>query len=137
MRVWGRTYDALGNGKWVAVETDAKGFDDYPLITALVQAIRLNLNESPFWGQFGLPAHQAVLQQTPPDYNMQFIATYFSQFFASLIISREPIEPPAGTSRTQQQNRSNTAQDPYDPTPTYFVQVLRKDGSLFQTTVAI
>lgn len=137
MRVWGRTYDALGNGKWVAVETDSNGFDDYPHITALVQAIRLNLNESPFWGQFGLPARQAILQQQPPDYNMQFIANYFSQFFASLVISRAPIAPPGGTFRTQQQNRPAGAQDAYDPTPTYFVQILRKDGSTFEATVAI
>jgi hypothetical protein len=135
MRTWGRVWDELGNPTWVEVTTDPSGFNDYVYITALIQSIKLNLAESPFWANFGLPAHQSIIQQAAPDFNMQFIATYFSQFFASLIISRTPIASPPGTSRAQQQNSPQT--QPLDPTPTYYIQVLRHDGSLFEATIGI
>ena len=135
MRTWGRNFDADGNPTWVKVETDARGFDDYVYITALIQCLKLNLNESPFWADFGIPARQSVLQQVAPDYNAQFIATYFSRFFASLIIARAPIDPPAGTARAQPQSQRNAKAE--NPGPTYYVQILRRDGSLFEATIGL
>ena len=37
MRIWGRTYNELGQSTWVAVETDANGFNDYVYATNLIQ----------------------------------------------------------------------------------------------------
>ncbi|MCX7898473.1 MAG: hypothetical protein N2444_00020 [Methylocystis sp.] len=135
MRTWGRVWDAYGVPKWVEVATDERGSSDYVYCTALVQCLQLNLGESPFWGDFGIPAHQAVIQQIAPDYNVQFIASYFAQFFASLIISRAPIAPPAGTARQQQQNRSPLRTNPQEGV-TYYAQALLHDGTVFQATVA-
>lgn len=135
MRTYGRVWDDDGNPSWHVVETDAAGFNDYVYASALCQCLQLNLGESPFWADFGLPAHQAIIQQVAPDYNVQFIATYFSRFFASLIISRSPIEAPAGTFRVKPQNPRNTAAT--GPAVAYYIQALRFDGSLFQAEVAI
>lgn len=103
---------------WVVVETDASGDDDYVYITALVQVLLLNLGESPFYSNFGIPAKDAVRQQVPPDYYVALTQKYFSQFFASLIISRRVRVPNA---------RSIT----------YDVYIVRKNGSIYQTEVAL
>jgi len=131
--VWGRVYDANGNPTWVQVSTDSAGFSDYLYITALIQCCKLNLAESPFWTQFGLPAHQSVVQQLPPDYNIQFIAQYFMSFFASLIVTRAP---PSFVKDLPNQNTG-----PYSkvvtgfPLPRYFLQILRRNGSIFQALI--
>ena len=104
--------------RWVVVETDADGFSDYVYVTALIQCFRLNLGESPFWASFGIAAKDSVIQQTQPDFYVAYIQTYFAQFFASLIISKIP-------------------QPLNDPTPRYNVSIIRKNGSKFQTTVAL
>lgn len=106
------------NYRWVEVSTDAGGYDDYVYITALIQCFRLNLNESPFWANFGIPAKNAVMQQLQPDYYVMFIQSYFSQYFASLIIAKQP-------------------QTPNNTTPVYKVSIVRKNGSMFQTEVAL
>ena len=106
------------NYRWVVVETDAAGFNDYVYITALIQCLRLNLNESPFWARFGVPAQNSVIQQAQPDFYIAYIQNYFSQFFASLIIAKRP-------------------QKPNDKTPTYDVSIVRLNGSVFQTNVGI
>lgn len=117
-----------GTYKWVVIETDADGYSDYVYITALVQCLRLVLQESPFYSQFGIPQAIDVHQQLQPDYYVNYIQSYFSQFFASLIISKRPQVPtnsnfgPGSTSYL---------------TPIYDVSVIRQNGSLFSTTVAI
>lgn len=130
MRVYGRIQNPyplngeesssqLPNGyKWVVVETDENGYDDYCYITALIQCFRLNLAESPFWAQFGIPAKTAVMMQLQPDYYVAFIQSYFAKYFASLIISKR-------------------AQTLGDTTPRYDVSIVRLNGSKYQTTVAI
>lgn len=133
MRTWGRVEDASGRKRWVLVETDPAGFSDYVYITALVQCLKLNLAESPFWADFGIPAHQAIVQQAAPDHNVQFIASYFSRFFASLIISRAPIEAPASTFRAAP--ATGTAAS--TTSVTYYIQVLRFDGSLYQASIGL
>lgn len=106
------------NYHWVEVLPDAGGYDDYIYITSLIQTLRLNLGESPFWANFGIPAKNAVLQQLQPDYYVAFIQSYYSQFFASLIIAKQP----------QQLN---------NPTPVYNLSIVRNNGSKFSAEIAL
>lgn len=90
MRTYGRITNADGSKTWVEVDTDANGFNDAVYLTTLCQCFLLNLNESPFYANFGLPDEQAVIQQIAPDYYANRMAQYFAQFFAVLILSRDP-----------------------------------------------
>ena len=93
MRVYGRTTDVNGNKTWVEVETDANGLNDYVYITALAQELQLNLGESPFWGDRGIPAHPSVVQQVAPDYYTMLVQKRYAPFFTSLVISKIPESP--------------------------------------------
>lgn len=84
MRVYGRSEV----GSWVVVETDANGLNDYVYATALIQELKLNLGESPFWGNRGIPAHPSVVQQIAPDYYTMLIQQRYAQFFLNLIITK-------------------------------------------------
>lgn len=108
MRTYGRV-----NGVWTKVETDAAGFNDYVWITTLIQTLLLNLGESPFYGNFGIPAHPAVVQQVFPDYYVAVTQQQFSQYFASLIIAKQP-----------------------SPTPTYRVSVTTNQGVKVAASIA-
>ena len=95
MRTWGRVPDADGKlTKWVLVETDAQGFNDYVYLTDLIQVLKLNLNESPFFANYGIPAHPAVIQQVFPDWYIWQIQRQFAPFFSSLIVSKVPAPDP-------------------------------------------
>lgn len=106
MRTYGRVTDPVTKAKrWVVVETAPDGSDDYVWITTLIQVLKLNLNESPFYADYGLPAKESVIQQIAPDFYMTRIQQRFAQYFASLIIMR-----------TQ------------DPMPTYRVAITTNQG---------
>jgi hypothetical protein len=85
MRVYGRS---ATTGQWVEVQTDASGANDYVYITALIQCLKLNINESPFWANWGIPAQQSVVQQIFPDFYVSLMQQRFSPYFASLQISK-------------------------------------------------
>ena len=88
MRTWGRVPDANGDLQWVEVSTDPQGYNDEVYITTLCQVFLLNLGESPFYANYGLPAEQSVMQQIYPDFNVILTQQYFKQYFASLTVSR-------------------------------------------------
>lgn len=91
MRTYGRTVDENGHKTWVVVESDqATGSDSWVWVTTLCQALLLNLGESPFYAQYGLPAQQAILQQIQPDYYVSRTQQQFAQRFASLIVAKDP-----------------------------------------------
>jgi hypothetical protein len=75
--------------QWVVVETDANGFDDMVWLTTVVQTIRLNLGESPFYANYGIPAHASVMSQIAPDTYLSKIQQQYAPYFLSLIISRQ------------------------------------------------
>ena len=102
MRTWGRVQN---EGTWVEVTTDANGFDDAVWLTTLAQVLLLNLGESPFFAGYGIPAQQSVVTQIFPDYYVLQTQNLFAQYFASLIINREP-----------------------GPEPVYSVQVVTQQG---------
>ncbi|MHB8817314.1 MAG: hypothetical protein ACYDAE_29180, partial [Steroidobacteraceae bacterium] len=59
----------------------------------LCQVLKLSLNESPFYADWGIPAHDSVVQQVFPDYYVSLIQQRFAPSFASLIISRNGVDP--------------------------------------------
>ncbi len=126
--VFGRIYNANGKQTWVKVSADDQGFSDYVYITAFLQCVKLNLAESPFWANFGLPAHASIAQQLPPDFNMNFIAQFFRQFFASVIVTRAP---PSYVKDTPFQNTGPYSKVLPGPVPQYYVQIMRNNGSVY------
>lgn len=120
MRTYGRIRNQDGSKTWVEVTTDAQGFNDAVYLTTLIQCFKLNLNESPFWSNFGIPAEQSVITQIAPDYYVNFMQQYFAQFFANLIAYRQPADP---LSR--------------QPLPTYVVNVLTHYGSRIRVEVPV
>ena len=89
MRTYGRVGSINGiGGTWVEVSTDANGLNGNVFLTTLCQVLRLALGESPFWGQYGIPAQQSVITQVFPDYYVGQTQTQLSPQFASLTISR-------------------------------------------------
>ena len=89
MRTWGRV-----GTTWVEVTTDANGFNDAVMLTTLIQTLKLNLGESPFYANYGIPAQQTILQQVAPDYYVNYIQSLFAPYFASLSISKTNSNPP-------------------------------------------
>lgn len=90
MRTYGRITNPDGSRKWVVVSTDANGNNDMVWLTTLVQTLLLNLGESPFFAQYGIPAQQSVMQQVFPDYYVALTQQAFAPYFASLLISKVP-----------------------------------------------
>jgi hypothetical protein len=119
IRTYGRvyTYDASGSptkGPWQMVTTDANGLNDMVMITTLAQVLLLNLGESPFFANYGIPAHQSVMQQVFPDYNVAFTQQTFASQFASLLVAKRDT-----------------------PTPTYDIFVTTKLGVKLNASVPI
>lgn len=95
MRTYGRTTDVLTGVKtWHVVTTDAAGFDDLVWVTTLAQVLQLNLGESPFYGNYGIPAHPSVVQQVFPDFYVLYTQQRFASKFASLLVSKLPLPEP-------------------------------------------
>ena len=105
MRTWGRI-----NGTWVEVSTDANGYNDMVMLTTLIQTLKLNLGESPFYADRGIPAQQSVIQQIQPDYYVLRTQQLFAPFFAALLVARLPNAP-------------------NNPKPTYDINVTTQSGS--------
>jgi len=95
MRIWGRPRDQAGNvGAWTAVETAPDGTNDLVYVTNLCQVLLLNLNESPFYANYGIPAHPSVVTQVFPDYYVIYTQQQFAAFFANLLVSKKPLPSP-------------------------------------------
>jgi len=116
MRTYGRIKsDPFGDkDTWVMVTTDSNGFNDHVYLTALAQTLLLNLNESPFFANYGIPAKNSVMQQVFPDFNSVFTQQQYAKFFASLLISRRN-----------------------GPTPVYDIQVITHAGVKLNKEVPI
>lgn len=119
MRTWGRVMDFRGNVvpqngfNWIEVDTAPNGDDSQVWLTTLCQTIKLNLNEAPFNANLGIPAQQSVITQIFPDFYLTRIQKYFSQYFASLIVSKLP-----------------------GPTPTYNITCTTFQGAVLTAQVA-
>lgn len=95
MRTYGRLpADEFGARRWVEVQTQDNGSNDYVYVTTLCQCLQLILGESPFYANHGIPAEQAVIQQIFPDFYVYQTQRQFAPFFASLIITKLPLATP-------------------------------------------
>lgn len=88
MRTYGRITNPNGTKTWVEVTTDSQGFNDNVYLTTLAQCLKLNLGESPFYSNYGIPAQQTVVTQVFPDYYVAQTQSQFAPYFASLSINR-------------------------------------------------
>ena len=120
MRTYGRTTDEYGVKTWVVVSTDHLGFNDYVYVTALVEELKLNLGESPFWGDRGIPAKPSVVQQVAPDYYTFLMQGRYAPHFLNLLIVRIP-----GLDAT---NR---------PTPTYRINITTHQGVQLEAQIPV
>lgn len=133
MRTWGRTYDANGKATWVEVSTDKNGLNDYVYATAVCQELKLNLGESPFWGDRGIPAKESVVMQVAPDFYSLLVQQNYSQHFLSITVSRVPAgTPDVGQLKSIQPNQIKRN----GLTPTYNVNIVTHYGVTLETVVA-
>lgn len=94
MRTYGRLFNPDGTYTWQKITTDAYGRNDYVWLTTLVQTLKLNRNESPFYANYGIPGEQSVVQQIFPDLYVAETQAQFSQYFSSLVISKRNTTDP-------------------------------------------
>ena len=94
MRLYGRIYAQDGTYTWTVVQTDSTSGNGAVYLTALVQCLNLNLNESPFYANAGIPAQPSIVQQLFPDYYVSLTQQRYSPYFASLIVSKLPTSTP-------------------------------------------
>lgn len=105
--------------QWVEVDTDENGFDDMVWLTTVIQTIKLNLGESPFYADYGIPAHASVMSQIAPDTYLSRIQQQYAPYFLSLIISKQPDKP----------------DERGIPSPSYLVSVITKYGAFLSAQV--
>ena len=110
MRTWGRVA-----GVWVEVSTDVNGQNDRVWLTTLIQTLKLNLGESPFWANYGIPAAPSVMSQVQPDYYMTRTQQQYAPYFAALLLSK-------------------TASS---PDPVYAINVTMLDGTVINASVPV
>jgi hypothetical protein len=94
MRTYGRISNSDGSKSWVKVETDTNGFNDMVYLTTLIQCLLLNLGESPFYANYGIPAKTSIIQQIMPDFYVAQTQQQFASYFASLTIANSSTNPP-------------------------------------------
>src|SRR5512142_3004074 len=112
MRTYGRVTDRTGARFWVEVDPDANGNPDQSYLTALVQTLKLNLGESPFFYDRAIPAHQRVVTQSFPYHYLVLTQQRYAPYFMSLAVAKQPL-----------------------PTPTYDVSVQFKTGARISVSV--
>ena len=83
-----------GSKTWTEVVTDANGANDYVWVTTLIQCLKLNLGESPFYANYGIPAKPSVVQQVFPDFYVARTQQQFVPHFANLVVSKQPSTTP-------------------------------------------
>ena len=104
-----RTYGKDQNGKWVEITQTS-----YVWLATLAQTLRLNQGESPYYANYGIPAHDSVMTQVAPNAAINRTQQQYAPYFASLSVLKDP----------------NTVN------PTYRINAVFQNGTLIQTTVA-
>lgn len=120
MRCWGRTYNQDSTYQWSEVTTDTKGYNDAVYVTALCQVLQLQLGESPFYSNYGIPAQPDIVSQIFPDYNVYLTQQRYAPYFASLKVTK-----------VNALNQYNVQ------TPVYNIQVVTQQGSVINLNVPI
>jgi len=120
MRIWGREPDGKGGYTWVEITTDSNGMNANVYLTALTQVLKLNLLESPFYANYGIPQYQTMITQVFPTYYVMLTQQQYAPFFASLVIS--PIKNYTGASGHY--------------SPAYNIQAVTKSGAVLNKEIA-
>lgn len=94
MRTYGRVKQVDGTYKWYTVSTPANGDNSLVWLITFCQTLKLFLNESPFYGNYGIPARQDVMSQLFPDFYVNETRKQFAQYFTSLITYKQPTPDP-------------------------------------------
>jgi hypothetical protein len=129
MRTYGRTQDVRSGKKtWWVVTTDANGFNDSVWLTDLAQVCKLNLGESPFFANYGIPAHESVMTQIFPNFFLARTQQQFASHFASLVLTTLPVLQGTADSYASGQGGA--------PAPRYYFNVLTNYGSRIGVRVA-
>lgn len=117
MRTYGKVTDptAPSVSWWVEITPDARGFLDNIYLTALCQVLKLNYGESPFYGDWGLPARESIVTQIQPDFYVYLTQERFAPYFMFLGITKRP--------------------EAFPPQPTYDITVRFQNGARVSTTV--
>ena len=110
-----RTYGRGTNGLWYEVDTDTNGSDDDCWLTTVAQVAASQLNESPFYPNYGLPGRESITSRTHPDYWIGKIREQFAQYFTNIAIVKTV--------------------DITNNTPTYNIDVLKLSGSAVSITI--
>lgn len=104
MRTWGRVpaegFNAVDVSNpntyvWIEVSTDANGYNEQVWLTTLSQVLQLGLNESPIFGNYGIPSQQSVVTSIPPDYYVSLTQQQFAQYFISLTLYKNSSTDPS------------------------------------------
>lgn len=106
MRVWTRQHQPDGTQQWKSVDNKQAS------IAWLQNALLLQLGESHFWADWGLPVTQNIVTQIWPDYYVNLTQNRFSDYFASLRITHD----------------STSTED----NPVYQVAAIFPDGTTYQ-----
>ena len=102
--------------QWIEVATDPNGWNDAVYLTTLNQVCKLNLGESPFFSNYGIPAHESVVTQIAPDLYMTIIQQQFAPYFSYLSLTRLP----------------DTQDDRGAPVPTYSYKAQFHTGAFYE-----
>jgi hypothetical protein len=122
MRTWGRIRDVVtGEKTWMQVSTDPAGYSDGVWLTTLVQVLKLNLGESPFWADWGIPGYASVVSQIPPDFYVTLTQQRLAPHFMTLTLQR----------------MSDATDDTGRPTPYYALGVTTNWGAYLTDKIPI
>jgi hypothetical protein len=105
--------------QWVVITTDANGFNDMVMLTTLIQVVKLNLGESPFFSNYGIPAHPSVVSQIAPDLFLSRIQQQFAIYFLSITLTKQP----------------NALDEDGRPAPSYLISVITQYGAKLTAVV--
>ncbi len=88
MRIHGRQLNPDGTKTWVTLDTANGDSEDAVYVLWLIQTLKLNTLESPYWPGWGVPIWQVMQNTFYPDSSIAKIQADFSQYFAFLSIAR-------------------------------------------------
>lgn len=103
-----------GTLEWVEVSTTPEGDSSLVWLTTLIQTLKLNRGESPFYANYGIPAQQSVVTQIIPDFFVLQTQQQFAPYFAALVITKIAA-----------------------PDPTYLINALTFGGQPYSLQVAV
>ncbi|UMM63143.1 hypothetical protein [Aristophania vespae] len=83
MRVWTRQFQSDGTRKWVAVT------GNQAIIAWLQNNLLLQLGESPFYADKGLPVTQSLISRIWPDYYLNQLQEFFRDYVSTIQITRD------------------------------------------------